>query len=149
MSTYLKKRFPLLVIGATIILFWANAFYHIKQAGAVPALNIINCDYYNQLLPWFTFAKQSIVSGSFPLWTPYQALGHPFYAEAPLIVFYPPNWLLLLFDVPLGLFFIQLVTVAIAMVGMTLYLRYLEVDWPGAVLGSVLFAYPVYLLLFP
>jgi hypothetical protein len=98
-------------------------------------------DLYSQYLPWFTFAKRTILSGQLPLWTPYEAAGKPLLASTVSGFLYPINWVILLLDVPIAILFIQLSGIFIGMVGMVLYLRYLKIDWLGTILGTLLVGY--------
>ena len=42
------------------------------------------------------FVRQSLLSGEFPAWNPYQGLGFPTLADPQYGIFYPPHWLFLL-----------------------------------------------------
>lgn len=50
-----------------------------------------------QFIPWYQFSFDTILSGNFPLWNPYNGMGVPFIANYQSAVFYPINWLLLIF----------------------------------------------------
>lgn len=53
-----------------------------------------------QYIPWRNFAIDMIRAGEMPLWNPYLGNGAPLAANYQSAIFYPPNWLSLIF--PLG-----------------------------------------------
>jgi len=59
----------------------------------LPPWNPLRWDGIGQFYPWRHFAAQSVRSGSFPLWNPYQFCGTPFVANSQSAVFYPGNLL--------------------------------------------------------
>ncbi len=121
----------------------ANALYHIKIAGPVPVPTHLNVDLYDYFLPYLTFARHSVLAGSLPLWTPYQALGTPFFAAIQSGLLYPVNWVIFIMDVPRAMLVIQFLNVTIGIVGTLIYLRYLKVDWAAVVPAAALFGYSV------
>ncbi len=139
----MKRALTSCMLAIVILVFLANAFYHIKKAGDSPIEMMGNIDQYSQYLPHFIFARESILAGSFPLWTPYQAVGRPFFAHMGLGLLYPVNWIIFLMDVPRAMLAIQFLDVVIGMAGMMIFLRYLKLEWPGIILASVLFGYAV------
>jgi len=46
--------------------------------------------------PARAFLRETLLSGEFPAWNPYQGLGLPVFGDPLYGVFYPPNWLFLL-----------------------------------------------------
>lgn len=50
-----------------------------------------------QFVPWWSWAWQTVLSGHLPLWNPLLGMGAPLIANYQSALFYPPNWLYLLF----------------------------------------------------
>jgi hypothetical protein len=145
-----KKLKPLLtsvLIASGIACFLLGIYYHLmgidQSSEQSMAAGLLVVDQHRLYLPLFTFAKKSILSGSFPLWNPYQALGNPFFARIQLGLLYPVNWMIFALDVPRAMLAIQGLNTSIGMMGTILYLRYLKVEWPPIALASVLFGYCV------
>ena len=97
----MKRLFTFCLVAIGIFCFLLNAYHHLEEAGEFPVINPINGDCYTQYLPFLTFAKKSVLAGSLPLWTPYQATGRPFFAEYYVGLLYPINWVVFLLDVPI------------------------------------------------
>jgi hypothetical protein len=55
-----------------------------------------------QFYPWHEIAKQTVLSGHWPLWNPWFGMGAPLLANAQSALLYPPNWLLLILPVDYG-----------------------------------------------
>jgi len=51
-----------------------------------------------QFVPWRDFAWNILKSGNLPLWNPMLGMGAPLIANYQSAIFYPPNWLLFLFE---------------------------------------------------
>lgn len=139
----MKRLLTFVLTLAGIFCFLANALYQIKKAGTVPIPTHLNVDLYDYFLPYLTFARQSVLAGSLPLWTPYQALGAPFFAAIQSGLLYPVNWVIFIMDVPRAMLVIQFLNVTIGIVGTLVYLRYLKVDWPAVIPAAALFGYSV------
>lgn len=135
----MKRLLTIVLVIILFACFLQGAFYHIKEAGETPHINSMNIDLYSQYLPYLTFAKQSVLEGSLPLWTPYQEVGRPFFGIHGIGLLYPINWTVFLFDVPKAMLIIQFLNILVGMAGMSLYLRHLELDWAAILLGSLLF----------
>ncbi len=60
-------------------------------------------DLLAQFGPWRAFLRNQLLEGHFPLWNPYLLGGCPFLADPQNMIFYPLNWLTLLFPVAQGL----------------------------------------------
>lgn len=116
-----------------------------QKAGTAAILTWRNVDLYEYFSPGLTFARSSILGGAIPWWTPYQAVGSPFFAAMQIGLLYPFNWTILLFDVPTALLITQLLNVSVGLIGMTLYLRHLKLEWSAVTLGAVLFGYSILL----
>ena len=87
LRAFLNNPFTLIVIAPFILLapvlltgkalFWG-----------VPSL---------QFIPWWEWAFDTLLSGQWPLWNPLLGMGSPLIANYQSALFYPPNWLYLLF----------------------------------------------------
>ncbi|RJP67678.1 MAG: hypothetical protein C4532_14275 [Candidatus Abyssobacteria bacterium SURF_17] len=127
------------LVGIGLLLFLLHTFYELSKAGTVPVIIPEIVDLYDYFLPYLTFAKETVLSGSLPLWNPFQGIGTPFFAAIQAGLLYPLNWVILLLEVPQAMLVVQASAISIAMIGMALYLRYLGVRWPGVVLAMALF----------
>ena len=139
----MKRLLTPALIAAGILCFLGGALYDIRQAAEAPVISLSNSDLYSWYMPNWIFVKESILGGSLPLWSPYQATGQPFLGEIAGALFYPFTWVIFLMDVPMAMLVIQFLDVTVALLGMVLYLRYLKLEWPSVVLGSVLVGYIV------
>ena len=54
-----------------------------------------NHDTRGLFIPWLTFTREALLSGSLPLWDAYQFAGNPFLSNPQIALFYPPTWLAL------------------------------------------------------
>jgi hypothetical protein len=139
---------PLVIFSvmAGIVCFLVILHDNLSNAEIVFAFGAPNHDLYHYYLPLLTFSRESILSGSFPLWNPYQACGHPFFATLQYAPLYPINWMVFLFDdIHLSILVIQAADVSIGMIGVILYLRHLKADWPAIIPAAALFGYCVFL----
>ncbi len=135
----MKKFTGLILLALGIIAVLFNLRYEIEKCWN----GFIAFDLYTAYVPYLVFAKESILSGKLPLWTPYQAVGKPFFAEMQHGFLYPVNWIALAMDIPSAMRLIQLLTLIISMGGMALYARRLKLNLPGTVLSGILVAYSV------
>jgi hypothetical protein len=56
-----------------------------------------------QFYPWRLFAARMMRDGQPALWNPHQFCGYPFVSNGQSALFYPPNWLLAVVNIKLGL----------------------------------------------
>lgn len=122
-----------------ILCFLGNVFYHMKDTSGLHYYPRKYSDMYEYFEPALAFMKRSVSDGSFPLWNPHQAGGHPFFANIQFAMLYPNTWVMLFADVPSALLLIQFLNISIGMLGMLIYMRYLKIGWPGVVLAVVIF----------
>ncbi|MGQ9554828.1 MAG: oligosaccharide flippase family protein [Anaerolineae bacterium] len=109
---------------------------------------------YNELLSdlilenyaWKTFLRQSIAAGELPLWNPYLFTGVPFLAAGQHSALYPFS--LIFYVMPLsrayGIF--SALQLALAGVGMYLFLRAIGARPAGAFLGGVTYAFSSFMV---
>lgn len=98
---------------------------------------------FDFLMGYFSMVGYSttlLSHGLLPEWVPFQAMGYPCLVHPQSGVFYPPHWLLGLFDVQYSLqtaAVLQCLHVAFAACGAFLLARLLVGNWPVAVLAAV------------
>lgn len=107
-------------------------------------------DFFTQNFPNRYFAAAEIRSGSLPLWNPFMFSGTPFLADIQTAVLYPFNLILSLFVKNGELSYLVLewqVLFHFILGGLFtyLFLRSLELDFAGALLGGGLFVFSGYL----
>jgi hypothetical protein len=93
-----------------------------------------------QFYPWASYFKYAIYSGSFPLWNPFNYLGTPFFANPQTALLFPLTWLHLLFPLHYSFNLVIAGKFLLALVGMGLWLRYLNLSPLAVLLGSSVFA---------
>lgn len=101
-------------------------------------------DAFNQVLPFYEYAKSSVGAGILPLWNPYSSIGTPFLGDMSWSLMYPFTWVILLTNVPLALLLLQFLTLAIGIAGTYCYTRYLELATPACLVAAALFAYALF-----
>ncbi|MCB9496938.1 MAG: hypothetical protein H6686_08665 [Fibrobacteria bacterium] len=105
---------------------WRGVFFGVPEMG----------DLYTYFYPFWSFFRNSLLSGNMPFWMDSQELGFPFIYNPQCSIFYLPNYLLLLpFGVALHVYL--LFPFILFYSGLLLYLRSLRIDVKQAVVGSV------------
>lgn len=90
-----------------------------------------------QFYPWRHYLASSLKQGIIPLWNPYQFCGAPFLANGQSAVFYPFNWLLLIFPPPFFFGINAILHLALAGFFTYILLRRLGAsDWAGVIGGT-------------
>lgn len=95
---------------------------------------------YKLFLPNQEFLRQSIRSGTFPLWNPYIYSGVPFAANMQSAVFYPFTYVYLLLDYRWMLVFNTVAHTALAGIFMYLFARELGRSRTGAVVSGLAYS---------
>jgi hypothetical protein len=92
------------------------------------------------------FWVESIKSGHFPLWNPYQFSGHPFFANPQHAILYPLNTLFYLF--PFDIAFNAVIILHFFLGGLFTYLllKDLKTNTPAALISGLIFMLSGYLL---
>jgi len=144
----LKKELTALALMLAVALVY---FIPVLRHGNRQVLSSIDGDTWSQFFYWRHFAFGSLAKGELPLWNPYNFSGTPFVAAMQSAIFYPLNWLFLLFDTP---FAINL-SIAIHCLGASVFTyffaRYLGISPLGGVLSALTFAYgaPYFIHIYP
>ncbi len=98
-------------------------------------------DVHGLFLPWWSAARESVLTGRLPLWDPNQFGGYPFLANPQVAFFYPPTWIALILPPRIGISLYVVFHLWIAGMGMLLLVRALSRSWDGAALASVAYAF--------
>jgi hypothetical protein len=138
----IATRFAIASIGFLILFVKIIYDLYMGATEAAPLVPISN-DMLNQWWPFYEHTRQTVLSGHLPLWSPYTSLGAPIVGEIGLGIFYPLTWLIFLLEVPYAILVMQLGTVLIGVLGMSLYTRYLGLSSAARVLTAGIFAYTV------
>jgi hypothetical protein len=106
-----------------------------------------------QFIPWYQFFFDSILSGHWPLWNPYNGMGVPFIANYQSAVFYPINWLLLIFyligsieGIAIGVTLLIPLHLFISGLGIMRILEHFEKSRFAQLMGGIVFALSGYIL---
>jgi hypothetical protein len=119
-------------------------YYHGQEAGAPTNYE---SDTLLAFYPAIVVAKQTLSSGSLPLWNPYYLGGLPFLAGAPWLgFFYPLHVLLFPVDPLRALGYVSFIDLCLGGVFMYFYLRSIECSRRAALVGSVSFELGGFLL---
>jgi len=127
-----------LLLLALTLLFWK---LRILDTGVNLELTLENVDLYDSHYPMTWFGFQALREGRLPLWNPWQFVGEPHLAAYYGGLFYPLNALYLFVSVPLGIELSGILHMALAAAGMAAFARRLRIDWPGALVAAVTFAW--------
>lgn len=121
----------LALIAADLLFFWRIVFL-----GKV----LFWGDTLLQAYPWRRFVQEHVLAGDIPLWNPFIFCGLPFAANPQPALFYPINMLFLALPVERALSLSVVLHVAIALIGMYVYLRTaLGVSPAQATIGALAF----------
>lgn len=106
-----------------------------------------------QFIPWYQFFFDSLLQGDFPLWNPYNGMGVPFIANHQSAVFYPLNWLLLIFyllgqieGLTIGVTLLLPLHLFIGGLGVMRILGKFETSKFSQLMGGIVFAFSGYIL---
>ncbi|PIS13817.1 hypothetical protein COT65_02130 [Candidatus Shapirobacteria bacterium CG09_land_8_20_14_0_10_47_13] len=121
---------------------WSNYAYFGYAPGAVPT-KFQSFDTLRQLYPWRFLAIEQFKAGQWPLWNPYNFSGTPLLANFQSAVFYPLNLLYFLPTVSFNWVWSLQVMLQpfLASLFFFLFARRLKISPPGALLGTIAFAY--------
>jgi hypothetical protein len=109
---------------ADVLLGWNSLYTGDIQDYHVPAARVL---------------REIVRAGEFPYWNPFYAAGQPLAANPAYRIFYPPVWLVLLPDVHLGVQYLIVAHVYLALFAMYALLRSLEIRRGVAVIGALSF----------
>jgi len=124
---------------------WGEALYFlIPLVALAPILPQGRCFFANDLLgqfgAWWSFLRESLSHGSFPLWNPYNFGGQPFAADPQSFVFYPFVYPFLLPPVGWGLTLFWAFHLYVAARGVGRWLEALGASPSARWLGGAVFA---------
>ena len=142
-STPAASRGPRWVLAAAVLLlaglsalFWK---LRILDSAVVDTVTIPNIDLFVGQAPMTAYAFEEVRAGRLPLWNPYQLCGTPFLAVTYVGLFYPPNWIYLLVNVPTGIEVAFLLHMLFGAVGMWLFARHLQLGWLAGIASGLTF----------
>ncbi|RPJ85264.1 MAG: hypothetical protein EHM18_10615, partial [Acidobacteria bacterium] len=93
-----------------------------------------------QFYPWADFFRQSIYSGKFPLWNPYNYLGTPFFANPQTALLFPLSWLHVAMPLRYSFTVLFILKLSLLALGMYAWLRSRRLEPQPALLGALVFA---------
>ncbi len=106
-----------------------------------------------QFIPWYQYFFDTLLNGDFPLWNPYNGMGVPFLANHQSGIFYPLNWLLLIFylvghikGLTVGVTILIPLHLFISGLGIMKILEKFEISKYSQPMGGIVFAFSGYIL---
>lgn len=131
---FFKGRIPL---STTYVV---NNFHPWKAYFGLPVKNAIP-DVITQIFPWKKLSIESLKSGKWPLWDPYNFSGAPHLANFQSAVFSPFNFLFFLFSFLDAWSFLVLLQTILAALFTFLYCRKMEISRLGSSLAGLSFSF--------
>ncbi len=119
---------------------YARELFPDIRGARVPLLDVIQ-----QYYPWRHFYKESILSGTIPLWNPYMFCGTPFLGNGISGVFYPLGVMFLLFDLPSAFGWYALLHLMFAGTGLYAFAR-LHLSPLASFVGALTFQFSGFLM---
>ena len=86
-----------LLFAATIIVFWG-----FLSPRTTVVLSKMTEDMTQDFIGWRQFAFEELRKGHLALWNPQLLCGAPFFGDFQSAILYPPNWLFMVFPIPLA-----------------------------------------------
>jgi hypothetical protein len=138
MKLNLSKIISILtLIALTLIFFWKILLTN---------LILVGVDTFLYFYPYKAYAAEALRQGRLPLWNPHLFMGVPLLANSQVGLFYPLNWLFIWLDAPKQVAWSIGLHIALAGVLMLTYAcQSLRLQWPGAMVAAILFAFGGYL----
>jgi hypothetical protein len=137
--TPVYDEFEMVVICAGILLFLVTILM-VRTFSLQPGEVLAGIDIHHAFLGWYEFVRRALAEGYLPLWDPYQANGYPFLHNPQVAFFYPPTWLIILLPGHIGFAVFIALHLWLGGMGMLLYVRTMDGNWPGSVLAAIAFA---------
>jgi hypothetical protein len=128
--------------GSTLFFASIFFFYDLLEGRYL----LIERDLGPYFIPPRFFWVESIKSGSFPLWNPYQFSGHPFFANPQHALLYPFNGLFFLLPFDVAFNAITIFHFFLGGLFTYLFLKDLKVNSTGALISGLIFMLSGYLL---
>lgn len=151
----IKDLLVLLFLGGMVLVFlWPSLFLdktllpvdillHFSPwscySNRPPVWNGLPVDAVLQFYPWKLFTAQAIPGGTIPLWNPYVMSGTPFIANSQAAIFYPFNFLFLLFPALRAYAIFMALHLFLAGSFTYFYLRAISVSRTASLLGGMAF----------
>ena len=128
-----KDAIYIFALFVLTIIFFEQMIFHNK----ILLLRDLYCDY----IPWRTFARESIRSGTMPLWNPYSSLGQPFIAFPQTAVFYPLNLMFYALPIITALRWFIVLHIFLAGVFMYILMKHWNVSRIAAFVSAIIFMF--------
>lgn len=125
---------------------WKDEVWMERTAG-FPIKNFTIRDITRQLYPWRKMFTDSLKSGNWPLWNPYNFTGTPHLANIFSAGFYPLNIIFFLKDFAFAWGFYVFLQPFLISMAMYLFLKNLKLRTFPSFLGSIVFAYSSFLMI--
>ncbi len=106
----------------------------------------LNSDVVRQGLPWKILAFEQIKNLKLPVWNPYTFCGNPLMANIQSAVFYPLNFIFLIFSMPVAWSLLEIIGLFLMLLFMYLFLRELKISKTSALWGAIVFASTQFLI---
>ncbi|MBN1317951.1 MAG: YfhO family protein [Anaerolineales bacterium] len=121
----------------TAVLFWEIVFAGKVLFWGVPLM---------QFVPWYQSVVDVVRGGELPLWNPLVGNGAPLLANYQTAVFYPPNWLIFMFQPARAMSWLMVLHVVWAGLGTWLYTRQLGLRPFARLVSALSFMFSGYLV---
>lgn len=140
-------RFESVFIGILLailtLVFWK---VRIVDFATIQHVGIGSADLYTSFYPRTSYAFGTLRTGKLPLWNPYQLCGKPLLATPAAGVFYPLNFVYLVFDVDTAIEISFLLHMLLGALGMFYLMRHFGVGTFAALCSAVTFVWSGWLI---
>jgi hypothetical protein len=128
-------------VAAFLLALAGLYFLPVLIKGDSQVLSSVGADIWTAYYYWRHFGFESLAQGDIPLWNPYSFSGIPFVAGMESAIFYPLNFIYLLFGTAFSINLSLALHCFFASLFTYLYARYMGVSCAGSVLSSITYAY--------
>ncbi len=115
--------------------------YSNNYPNGIPFKNFLITDPVRQLYPWRYLAIESLKNGKLPIWNPYNNAGTPLLSNLQSAVFYPLNFVLLVFPFEIGWSVLIFLQPLLGGLFLFLYLNNIRLRHEASLLGSIAFSF--------
>jgi len=133
--------FPLLLLAATFSLLAPLFWTHVEAPVGPAAVNYENPEVYGRVLPSVTYGYNRLRAGEWPLWSPQQYGGTPYFSNPVHGMFQPLNLIFLAVPPITGLALHAFAGLFLMAILGALLLRLLGTAWIPAAIGGLVYAF--------
>ena len=140
----MRRRSLIYGLGAPVLLFVAVGlfwYFRVLESGTEKGIDLGIVDLYTEHMPVVQYAFEELRNGHLPLWNPYQFCGTPFLAMGWTGIFYPPQLVNLVLDVPIALEALFLFHMFLGALGMWWLARRLGISVLGGLCAALTFVW--------